>query len=80
MRARHRPDGLENVMKGHSMLPLALTLAIGLGLIGVAIVAAVAWVLLPDAREGVRTDATRAGRRRTLLDPNEAARAAGSWG
>ena len=62
------------------LLPVAVTLAIGLGLVVVAVITAVAAVLLPDT--GVDAAAVRAwaARRRTWVDPNEAARAAGSWG
>ena len=62
------------------LLDLAVTLAMGLGLVIVAVLTAVSAFLLPDARADVVTVRARAARRRAWIDPNEAARAAGSWG
>ncbi len=62
------------------MLYLTLILGIGLGLVVVAVITAVAAVYLPDPRTGGSTPRTRADRRRVWADPNEAARAVGSWG
>ena len=62
------------------MLYLVLTLGIGLGLVFVAVFTAIAAVYLPDPRADGPTVRARADRRRVWADPNEAARAAGSWG
>jgi hypothetical protein len=63
------------------VLLLASILALGLGLVGVALVASVAFLLLQDGREDARTVGARTvRRRRAWVDPNEAARAVGSWG
>ena len=62
------------------MLYLVLTLGIGLGLVFVAVFTAIAAVYLPDPRDGVAAARARAARRHTWADPNEAARAVGSWG
>jgi hypothetical protein len=61
------------------LLQVAVTLAMGFGLVVVAVVTAVAAVLFPDTH-GLPAVRARAARRRAWVDPNEAARAAGSWG
>jgi hypothetical protein len=61
-------------------LALILILGIGLGLVVVAVITAVAAVYLPDPRADRPTPRAHADRRRVWADPNEAARAAGSWG
>ena len=60
------------------LVVLGVILAVGLGLLVPAAVAAVAHLLFGDRR--VDTTTERAAYHRALLDPNEAARAAGSWG
>ncbi|WP_448621582.1 hypothetical protein [Geodermatophilus sp. URMC 65] len=62
------------------MLYLVLTLGIGLGLVFVAVFTAIAAVYLPDPRAGVAAARAHAARRHVWVDPNEAARAVGSWG
>jgi hypothetical protein len=62
------------------VLYLVLTLGIGLGLVFAAVFTAIAAVYLPDPRAGVAAARARAARRRVWADPNEAARAVGSWG
>ncbi|RBY75481.1 hypothetical protein DQ238_19775 [Geodermatophilus sp. TF02-6] len=62
------------------MLLLPVLLAIGLSLVGVAVSAATAHVLLRDPRVDAATAGAPTARRRRWVDPNEAARAAGSWG
>ena len=62
------------------LLHLSVTLAMGLSLVVVAVLVAVSAFLLPDARADVVTVRAQAVRRRAWIDPNEAARAAGSWG
>ncbi|MGY1762699.1 hypothetical protein ACI79G_19185 [Geodermatophilus sp. SYSU D00779] len=62
------------------MLYLVLTLGIGLGLVFTAVFTAIAAVYLSDPHAGVAAARARAARRRVWADPNEAARAVGSWG
>ena len=62
------------------MLYLVLTLATGLGLVFAAVFTAIAAVYLPDPRAELTAARARAARRRVWADPNEAARAVGSWG
>jgi hypothetical protein len=62
------------------VLPLALVLAIGLGLVGLAVATAVACALLPEPRIDTATRGALTTLRWASVDPNEAARAAGSWG
>jgi hypothetical protein len=57
-----------------------VVLVVGLGLVTLAAVTAVIFVLLQEPRAGEVTDAMFTARRRTSFDPNEAAAAAGSWG
>jgi hypothetical protein len=62
------------------VLLLALPLLLGLAMVAVAGVVAAGFLLLPDPKvRTARGGALPAGRR-TWPDPNEAARAAGSWG
>jgi hypothetical protein len=62
------------------VLHIAVPLAISLSLVVLAFVTAVAAVHFPDT--GVDGAVVRrwVARRRASMDPNEAARAAGSWG
>jgi hypothetical protein len=62
------------------LLHVAVTLAMGFGLVALAVVTAVAAVMFPDTRANGATARTQTSRSRAWLDPNEAARAAGSWG
>ncbi len=65
--------------KDSSVLYLVLTLGIGLGLVFTAVFTAIAAVYLSDPRAEVAVRAC-AAHRRVRADPNEAARAVGSWG
>ena len=62
------------------MLHIAVPLAISLGLVFLAVVTAVAAVYFPDTGVDAATVRARTIRRRAWTDPNEAARAVGSWG
>ena len=62
------------------MLQIAVPLAIGFGLVVLAALTAVAAVYFPDTRVDLGAVRVQAARRRGWADPNEAARAAGSWG
>ena len=62
------------------MLYLVLTLGLGLGLVFTAAFTAIAAVYLSEPRAEVATARARAARCRVWADPNEAARAVGSWG
>ena len=62
------------------LLHVAVTLAMGFGLVAVAVITAIAAMYLPDVRTDGAFVRTRAARRRAGAEPNEAARAAGSWG
>ena len=61
------------------MLHAAVLLSSIFGLVAVAIVTTVAAVLFPEVY-GLPAARARAARRRAWVDPNEAARAVGSWG
>jgi hypothetical protein len=67
-------------MKGPSVVLLAVCLVVGLGLVSLAAVTAVIWMLLQEPRSGEVTAAMVTDRPRASFDPNEAAAAAGSWG
>ena len=62
------------------LLHVAVTLALGVSLIVVAAITAVAAMFLPDTCADTAAVRARIARRRAWVDPNEAARAAGSWG
>jgi hypothetical protein len=62
------------------VLYLVLTLGIGLGVVFAAVVTAIIAVYLSDPHAGVAAARARAARRHVWADPNEAARAVGSWG
>jgi hypothetical protein len=59
---------------------LGVFLAVGTGLLVPAITAAVAYLLVRDAPVDATTDGALTARRLAGVDPNEAARAVGSWG
>lgn len=61
------------------MLHVVVLLTIAFGLVALAVVTTVAAVLFPDVR-GLPAARAWAARRRAWADPNEAARAVGSWG
>ena len=61
------------------MLHVAVLLTITFGLVALAIVTTVAAVLFPEAY-GLPAARAWAAHRRAWVDPNEAARAVGSWG
>ncbi len=61
------------------MLYLVLTLGTGLGLVFAAVFTAIAAVYLSDSGAEVAAARAPAARRRVWVDPNEAARAVGSW-
>lgn len=62
------------------MLHIAVPLAISLGLVVLSVLTAVAAVHFPDTGGDAATVRTRIPRRPAWVDPNEAARAVGSWG
>jgi hypothetical protein len=89
---RHRPGGAGHelasryltaeVDRKHSILSItsAVLLAAGTGLLVPAAVVASAYVLFGDERGHPLVDVTHTSHRQAPVDPNEAARAAGSWG
>ena len=67
-------------MKGPSVVLLAVFLVVGLGLLSLAAVTAVIWMLLQEPQAREVTAAMFTDRPRASFDPNAAAAAAGSWG
>jgi hypothetical protein len=59
---------------------LAVGLIVSLGLVSLAAVTAVIWMLLQEPPTGQVTAAMFTDRPRGSFDPNEAAAAVGSWG
>ena len=62
------------------MVFLAVGLIASLGLVSLAAVTAVIWMLLQEPPTGQVTAAMFTDRPQVSFDPNEAAAAAGSWG
>ena len=62
------------------MVFLAVGLIASLGLVSLAAVTAVIWMLLQEPQAGEVTAAMFTDRPQASFDPNEAAAAAGSWG
>ncbi|RBY78956.1 hypothetical protein DQ238_11300 [Geodermatophilus sp. TF02-6] len=73
-----RPD--DSIEGDPSVLLLVLVLDVALVLAGMAAVIAAAHLLFPEARGAAAAEGAVTGRRRAPVDPNEAARAAGSRG
>jgi hypothetical protein len=67
-------------VKGPSVVFIAVCLVVSLGLVSLAAVTAVIWMLLQEPQAREVTAAMFTDRPQASFDPNEAAAAAGSWG